>query len=150
MPNLDYISADLNSRYAMLSMDITNIIYEECFFDVILCSHVLEHVEDDRKAIGELHRVLKPGGWAILQVPVFSELEKTHEDAEIRTPDEREQAFGLKEHVRKYGLDYKDRLEDAGFMVNVDPYVESLSPEIVRMFCLNKDEKIYFCTKPSK
>jgi SAM-dependent methyltransferase len=148
MPNLDYISADLNSRYAMLNMDVTNIIYEDCLFDVILCSHVLEHVEDDRKAIRELLRVLNPRGWAILQVPVFSELEKTLEDTTIKTPEERELAFGLKEHVRKYGLDYKDRLENAGFTVNVDHYAKSLSPEIVRVFCLNKDENIYLCTKP--
>lgn len=150
MPNLDYISVDLNSRYAMLNMDITNITYEDCLFDVILCSHVLEHVGDDRKAMRELHRVLKPGGWAILQVPFLSELETTHEDANIKTPDERELAFGLKDHVRTYGLDYKDRLEDAGFTVNVDQYVKSLSPEIVRVFCLNRDENIYFCTKPSE
>lgn len=150
MPNLDYVSVDLNSRYAMLNMDITNIIYDDCLFDVILCSHVLEHVADDRKAITELLRVLKPGGWAILQVPVFSELVKTLEDTSITTPDKREEVFGQKDHVRKYGLDYKDRLEDAGFMVNVDPYAESLSPEITRMFCLNRDERIYYCTKPSK
>ena len=150
MPNLDYISVDLNSRYAMLNMDITNITYEDCLFDVILCSHVLEHVGDDRKAMRELHRVLKPGGWAILQVPFLSVLETTHEDANIKTPDERELAFGLKDHVRTYGLDYKDRLEDAGFTVNVDQYVKSLSPEIVRVFCLNRDENIYFCTKPSE
>lgn len=150
MQNLDYISADLNSRYAMVNMDVTNIIYENCSFDVILCSHVLEHVEDDRKAIEELYRVLKPGGWAILQVPVYSDLERTIEDATVRTPKERELAFGLKEHVRKYGLDYKDRLENAGFTVNVDQYVKSLSPEIVKFFCLDKDENIYFCTKPIK
>ena len=148
MLNLDYISADLNSRYAMLNMDITNITYEDCLFDVILCSHVFEHVEDDRKAMRELYRVLKPGGWAILQVPVFFQLEKTHEDAKVKTPDEKQLAFGLKEHVRKYGLDYKDRLEDAGFTVNVDQYAKSLSPEIVRVLCLNTDENIYFCTKP--
>jgi predicted SAM-dependent methyltransferase len=150
MPNLDYVSADLNSPYAMLNMDVTDIFYEECLFDVILCSHVLEHVEDDRKAIREFHRVLKPGGWAILQVPVSSELEETLEDTKVETPEERELAFGLKEHVRKYGLDYKDRLESAGFTVNVDQYVKSLSPETVRVFCLNKDENVYFCTKPLK
>jgi SAM-dependent methyltransferase len=150
MPNLDYISADLNSPYAMLNIDVTDIPYEECIFDVILCSHVLEHVEDDGKAIREFHRVLKPGGWAILQVPVSSELEETLEDTEVKTPEERELAFGLKEHVRKYGLDYKDRLENAGFTVNVDQYAESLSTEMVRVFCLNKDENVYFCTKPLK
>jgi SAM-dependent methyltransferase len=150
MSNLEYISADLNSRYAMVNMDLTNISFDECLFDVILCSHVLEHVEDDRKAVKEIFRVLKPGGWAILQVPVFSELEKTVEDTAIKTPEERELAYGLKEHVRKYGIDYKDTLENAGFNVNVDQYVKSLSREIVSVFCLNRDENIYFCTKPLK
>jgi ubiquinone/menaquinone biosynthesis C-methylase UbiE len=150
MPNLDYISADLNSPYAMLNMDVTDILFGESLFDVILCSHVLEHIEDDQKAIREFHRVLKPGGWAILQVPVASKLEETLEDAKVKTPEERELAFGLKEHVRIYGLDYKDRLENAGFTVDVDQYVKSLSPEIVRAFSLDKDENIYFCTKPLK
>jgi predicted SAM-dependent methyltransferase len=150
MPNLDYISADLNSPYAMLNMDVTDILFGGSLFDVILCSHVLEHIEDDQKAIREFHRVLKPGGWAILQVPVASKLEETLEDTKVKTPEERELAFGLKEHVRIYGLDYKDRLEIAGFTVDVDQYVKSLSPEIVRAFSLDKDENIYFCTKPLK
>jgi len=150
MPNLDYISADLNSPYAMLNMDVTDILFGGSLFDVILCSHVLEHIEDDQKAIREFHRVLKPGGWAILQVPVASKLEETLEDTKVKTPEERALAFGLKEHVRIYGLDYKDRLEIAGFTVDVDQYVKSLSPEIVRAFSLDKDENIYFCTKPLK
>lgn len=83
-------------------------------------------------------------------MPVSSELEETLEDTLVKTPEERELAFGLKEHVRKHGLDYKDRLENAGFRVNVDPYAKSLSTEMVRVFCLNKYENVYFCTKPLK
>ena len=70
MPNLDYVSADLNPALAMVKMDVTNILYEKDYFDVTLCSHVLEHIMDDKKAMRELFRVLKPGGWAILQSPV--------------------------------------------------------------------------------
>ena len=62
LKNLDYITADLDPGRAMVQMDITNISYEDNFFDVILCSHVLEHIPDDRKAMRELYRVLKPGG----------------------------------------------------------------------------------------
>ena len=65
MSNLDYISADLNSPYAMIRMDVTNILYEGNYFDVILCSHVLEHVVDDKKAMLKFFRVLKPGAWAL-------------------------------------------------------------------------------------
>lgn len=148
MSNLDYISADLNSPYAMIRMDVTNILYEGNYFDVILCSHVLEHVIDDKKAMMEFFRVLKPGGWAILQVPVFTDREHTFEDPQIKTPEEREIAFGQKDHVRIYGLDYRERLEEAGFEVNVDDYVKGLSLEMVREFSLNRDENIYICTKP--
>jgi len=148
MSNLDYISADLNSPYAMIRMDVTNILYEGNYFDVILCSHVLEHVIDDKKAMMEFFRVLKPGGWAILQVPVFTDREHTFEDPQIKTPEEREIAFGQKDHVRIYGLDYRKRLEEAGFIVIVDDYVKGLSLEMVREFSLNRDENIYICTKP--
>ncbi len=86
MSNLDYISADLNSPMAMVKMDITNILYEDNSFDVILCSHVLEHAVDDRKAMRELFRVLKPGGWGILQVPILRD--KTFEDPSIVSPED--------------------------------------------------------------
>ena len=76
MANLDYISADLESHLAVVKVDITNILYEDNSFDVILCSHVLEHVIDDQKAMRELFRVLKPGGWAILQVPIPADMTK--------------------------------------------------------------------------
>ncbi len=113
LPNLDYISADLQSQYAQLKMDITNIPYEDSSFDVILCCHVLEHVPEDKQAMRELFRVLRPGGWAILQVPIDSSLRVTFEDPEIVTPEDRKQYFGQSDHVRIYGRDYKDRLEEA-------------------------------------
>lgn len=73
-----YITADLNDDHVMVKMDITNIQYPDDSFDVILCSHVLEHVPDDRKAMREFWRVLKPTGWAILLVPIMAEV--TFED----------------------------------------------------------------------
>ena len=146
MSNLDYISVDLNSPSAMVKMDITNILYKDNSFDVILCSHVLEHVVDDRKAMRELFRVLKPGGWGILQVPILRD--KTFEDPSIVSPEDRERIFGQKDHVRKYGLDYKDRLEGAGFTVKVDEYIRELGVHSVRTYGLKGNETIYFCTKP--
>ena len=105
-PNIDYLSADLNSPSAMVKMDITNIKYEDNSFDVIICNHVLEHIPDDRKAMSELYRVLKPGGWAILQVPISLLLNKTYEDPTVTTPEEREKVFGQSDHVRIYAKDY--------------------------------------------
>jgi len=147
MENLDYTSADLYSPVSMVKMDITNILYKENSFDVILVSHVLEHVIDDRKAIQELFRVLKPGGWAIIQSPIDLNRDQTYEDYSVTLPEERVRVFGNPGHVRIYGLDYKSRLEGAGFTVKVDPYVRELPNNDVKKYGLIKNEDIYFCTK---
>lgn len=120
---VDYLTADLYSKDVMIKMDITNIQFPDNFFDAIICNHVLEHIIDDRKAMSELYRTLKAGGWAILQVPLSLSLEKTYEDFSITTTAGREEAFGQMDHVRIYARDYKDRLEQAGFKVNVFKWV---------------------------
>ena len=79
--NISYLTADLNSKSVMMTMDITSISYYENSFDIIICNHVLEHIIDDRKAMAELYRILKPGGWAILQVPISTSIENTYEDS---------------------------------------------------------------------
>jgi len=126
-------------------MDITNIPYEDNSFGVILCSHVLEHIPDDRKAMRELYRVLKPGGWAILQVPIIRD--KTFEDFSITKPEDRERVFGQWDHVRAYGKDYRDRLEKAGFKVRVDDYVKRLGADKIKKYALKENEDIYYCEK---
>jgi Methyltransferase domain len=145
---IEYLSADLFSSAAMVRMDIADIEYPDETFDVICCSHVLEHVSDDRRAMRELHRVLRTGGLAILQVPI-STADETFEDPTITTPEERERAFGQFDHVRRYGADYKDRLEDAGFSVQVDGFVRELNDEAVTRFGLMRSEDVYRCTKVS-
>lgn len=147
MPNLEYISADLYKPEVKLKMDITEITFSDKYFNVILCNHVLEHVIDDEKALSELFRVLKPGGWAIIQSAIDSSLEKTYEDKTIITDEERKRAFGQRDHVRIYGDDYIDRLEKAGFIVKVEDYAGSLNNELIKIYGLNQDEKIYFCSK---
>jgi len=145
--NIHYISADLSSPIAAVTMDITDTDAEDDSFDVVLCIHVLEHVMDDLKAMRELHRVLRPGGWAIIQSPVETERAKTFEDPAIVNPVARESAFGQRDHVRIYGRDYKDRLEQAGFSVSIDPYVKSLEDAFVTEYGLTANEDIYYCTK---
>jgi Methyltransferase domain len=131
-----YITADIESPLAKVKMDIHQIPFSENHFDVVLCNHVLEHVQDDIKAMSEIRRVLKPGGWAILQVPFFSPIpEVTYEDFSITHPREREKAFGQDDHVRKFGKDYALRLEKAGlkavpekFALTVDAFRYGVSP----------------------
>ena len=144
----NYITADLESPLAKVKMDIHDIPLEENTFDVAICNHVMEHVKDDIKAMSEIHKVLKPGGWAIIQVPFFPPLpEKTFEDPSITGPGEREKAFGQDDHVRLYGKDYTDRLARAGFKVQENDYVKRISPEKVRKYALPREEIIYYCVK---
>lgn len=117
VPTLAYLTADLDDPRAMVKMDITEIPFPDNSFDVILCSHVLEHVPDDRRAMRELNRVLEPDGWAVLLVPLTAE--KTFEDPSITAPEERERLFDQRDHVRRYGPDFADRLREAGFRVRV-------------------------------
>ena len=110
-----YLTADLVSPRAMVKMDVTNIQFPDNSFDVVYCSHVLEHIPDDRRAMREFQRILKPGGWAILLVPITSE--RTFEDPSVVDPAERLRLFGQEDHVRTYGPDYSQRLAEAGFDV---------------------------------
>ncbi len=141
--SLEYLTADLNNP-AMLKMNITDIHFENNYFDIILCSHVLEHIPDDRKAMSELSRVLDPDGWAILQVPIL--VEETYEDPKIIDPQEREEKFGQSDHVRIYGPDYKQRLEESGFTVDVISFLDTfnIADRTKYGFSTEKDD-IYFC-----
>src|SRR4030042_3857710 len=123
--NIDYLCADLSMAGVMVKMDISDIKYEDASFGVIICNHVREPTPDDKKAMSELYRVLTPGGWAILQVPISLTLSSTYEDPGMVTPEEREKAFGQGDHVRIYAGDYKDRLEQVGFLVEEFKWTES-------------------------
>lgn len=148
LPNLDYITGDIESPLAKIKMDIVDIPFDEGTFDAVMCNHVMEHLEDDIKAMKEIFRVLKPGGWAILQVPFMGkDLEITFEDPTIQTPSERERIYGQDDHVRIYGKDYGQRLVKGGFEVLEDDFVQRMSPELVRRYALAPDEIIYFCKK---
>jgi SAM-dependent methyltransferase len=142
-----YITADLLSPRAKVKMDITDIQYPDETFDVIYCSHVLEHVPDDKKAIREFFRVLKQDGWAILVVPITAD--RIIEDPSIVTPAERLRVFGQEEHVRRYGPDFAGRLREADFKVRVSRVSDLFKPEeILRMGLPRASEETYYCTKP--
>jgi len=143
----EYITADLYNPNVMVKMDITDIQYENESFDIIYCSHVLEHVSDDHKAMREFFRVLKKDGWAILNVPIIRD--KTYEDPSITEPEEREKIFGQHDHVRAYGLDYADRLCEAGFSVAIIYAKDLLNESDMEKMGLSNGSagEIFFCTK---
>lgn len=149
LKNISYVSVDLNSYLAMQKQDLTELSFADNFFDAIICYHVLEHVENDKKAIKEIFRVLKPKGWAIIQTPIDKNREKTFEDFSIASPEDRKRVFGQGDHVRIYGLDYIDRLKNVGFNVKLDNFVSQLSFNAVERYLLDREEKIYFCIKSS-
>jgi hypothetical protein len=145
IPHLDYVTADLDSQLADLAMDITDIQFPDDAFDVIYCSHVLEHVPDDQRAMRELRRVLAPCGWAILQVPIRGL--RTEEDPQVKSPEERRRLYGQADHVRQYGADYRDRLIDAGFAVEREDFVGSLSEAERSRWGLPPGDDVFFCRK---
>ncbi len=143
-----YITADIESPLAKVKLDVHDIPFDEGKFDVVFCNHVMEHVADDYKAMSEIYRVLKPGGFAILQVPLFYPLlDVTYEDKNITSPNAREKAFGQSDHVRMYGKDYADRLRLVGFKVDENRYFEKLPMEEVKRYALPLDEPVFYCRK---
>jgi SAM-dependent methyltransferase len=150
LKNIDYYPADkFPSVYPQGTnyIDLLEINLPDETFDAVICNHVFQYIDDDRKAMKEIYRVLKPGGWAIMQVPINKKLSKTYEDPSITDPKEREKAFGLSEHVRFYGLDYKNRLEEMGFHVSVIDFCEEFSEADIKKFGFWRGDAIYYCTK---
>lgn len=147
LKNISYTSIDIESELATQKADITNLKFSDNSFDVVLCYHVLEHVGDDQKAISEIFRVLKSDGWAILQSPINENREFTFEDFTVKTPQERKRVFGQEDHVRIYGRDYVRKLEDAGFIVDEDNFVDKFSSTEKERYLLDETEVIYFCRK---
>ncbi len=142
LKNLDYTTTDLNSPLADVKADICNLPFENETFDVILCNHVLEHIPDDTKAMSEMHRVLKKGGWGIFQIPQDLKRDKTFEDDTITDKKERTKIFGQYDHVRIYGRDYFDKLRSVGFTVEEVDYTASLPASDIERYRLAKGEII--------
>lgn len=142
LKNLNYTTTDLLSPIADVKADICDLPFEDDSYDVILCNHVLEHIPDDTKAMQELYRVLKPGGFGIFQIPQEIDRETTFEDDSITDKAERAKIFGQYDHVRIYGRDYFDKLRAVGFKVEEVDYTATLSNTDIDKYRLAKDEII--------
>ncbi|MGS2725133.1 class I SAM-dependent methyltransferase [Psychroserpens sp. BH13MA-6] len=149
LKNLNYTTTDLLSPIADVKADICNLPFEDNSYDVILCNHVLEHIPDDTKAMQELYRVMKPGGYGIFQIPQDLSRDVTFEDDTITDKAERAKIFGQYDHVRVYGRDYFDKLRSVGFKVEEVDYTAQLSAEDIEKYCLAKGEIIPVAYKPN-
>ncbi|MBL7214141.1 MAG: methyltransferase domain-containing protein [Phycisphaerae bacterium] len=141
----EYITADLNNPKAQIKMDVTKIPFDNETFDVIYCSHVLEHVPDDRKAIREFYRVLKKDSWALILVPI--NVDRTIEDLSVTNPKERERLFGQHDHVRKYGPDFIKRVKESGFHAEIVLPQDFLNTDRIRVCGIGKGTPLFKCNK---
>lgn len=142
LKNLDYTTTDLNSPLADVKADICALPFEDNSYDMIICNHVLEHIPEDRKAMSELLRVLKPGGLAILQVPYQADRLETFQDDSITNAQQRAEIFGQYDHVRVYGIDYFDRLRSIGFRVEAFDIAQELDAAAIERYGLAPGELI--------
>lgn len=145
--NLDYLTGDLLSPIADMHFDLHDIPLEDNRFDVIFCNHVLEHVDDALRCMQEMYRVMKPGGWGIMQVPQDMSRAVTYEDPTITTPEEREKHFWQYDHVRLFGRDYPDWLRKAGFEVKEYVPTEHFTHEQIARYRLIEHEILYIVSK---
>ena len=140
-----YVTADLESPLADMHFDVQQIPLEDESFDAIICNHIMEHVEDDRKALKELYRIMRRGGWGVILSPVELEREKTFEDDTITDRAERTRIFGQYDHRRIYGRDYAERLREAGFEVYDIDYKNELSKAEQELYALPADHLYIVC-----
>ena len=156
LDNLTYLSADLFREFVDYRINICEIDFKDNIFDAIICIHIFQFVKDDIKAFSELFRILKPGGWAIIQTQIDSTLRSTLEVEDLKSDIERKRLYGLETHVRRYGRDYKLKLESVGFNVEEINYVSKFNSKLKNILGLNMkygqydDCNIYYCRKPIK
>ena len=137
-----YITADLESPLADMHFDVQHIPLDSRSIDVVICNHLLEHVADDRCALRELHRIMRPGGWGIMLVPEDRSRATTFEDDTITDPEERTRLFGQYDHRRIYGRDYDLRLEEAGFSVERISVGSLLTDQERQLYATGNDDLV--------
>lgn len=150
---IQWCSIDLYEPGATANMDLTRLAFHDGTFDVAICNNVLEHIPDDRRAIAELRRVIKPGGWAIVQVPISLTLATTDEDINVCSPQERIDRFGQDDHVRMYAWDFFDRMDSSGFEVQLygyrgDPKTAALPAGLKLHVCFKRPAKAFLPAHP--
>ncbi len=148
LPDIEYVSMDLYAADVLVRADVGWLPFASHAFDFIYCSHVLEHIPNDRAAMRELQRVLRPGGVALVLVPVWGK--PTFEDPGVTDPVERERLFGQFDHVRWYGFDIVDRLTDSGFAVRVIRAGDVADVRAINRFGLDQADVLFGCTKPAR
>lgn len=137
-----YITADLSGMDVDRIEDIECLSFANESVDVVVCSHVLEHV-DDTKALRELRRILRPDGLLLCMVPIIEGWDRTYENPSVRTPAARAVHFGQHDHLRMYGRDFPRRLASAGFQVVEHTATGELSVRFGLLF----GEKVFACYK---
>jgi hypothetical protein len=141
-----YETTDLRMPGVDFHCDLASIPRPDGSYDAVLCSHVLEHVPDDRAAMRELRRVLAPGGFAVLQVPIATRLTETRDDPGL-APEQRAEQHGDPTHLRLYAEpDYVARLEAASFTVDARDATALLGEQAVRSYALEPKEKVFSCS----
>jgi len=150
LPGLRYVTADIDPAADVdLRLDVTALELRDGAFDAVICSHVLEHVPDDARAMAELRRVTAPGGFALVMVPLALDRERTYEDLAITDPEERRREFLQDDHVRLYAPDVADRLRAAGFAVDVVDMGARVGPEQAGRHRLLGSDLIFVCRPPA-
>ena len=137
-----YVTADFEPDIADCAIDIESIAQPDESWDIIICSHVLEHV-NDQLALSELFRILKKGGILLAMVPLIEGWRKTYENSSITKAQDKQLHFGQRDHVCYYGRDFRDRLKHVGF--NIREYTAYGSD--VATYGLLRGEKVFICTK---
>ena len=149
---IDYWPVDIDPKFDSKQgirevVDIAKIQFNDNEFDFIICNHVLEHVADDKGSMLELYRVLKPGGKAMINVPIKMELKETLQDNRYNTDELRKRYYGHSDHVRQYGADFADKLRDSGFKVTVLLPNENKPESELKKYGLLRDEVVFICEK---
>lgn len=138
-----YVTADIEPGRADLVLNLEALDRPDASQDVVVASHVLEHV-NDTLAMAELFRILRPKGRLVAMVPLVEGWRRTYENPAIVSDSDRLLHFGQEDHVRFYGADFRDRLTTAGFEVSDH---DADGGECVR-YALHRGEKVFVATKP--
>ena len=147
MKGIRYLSGDLHEPEAMVQLDLTKLDLPDSCFDLIICLHVLAHISEDRRAMREMFRILRPGGVALIMTPMNTSVHDTYEDPSIIDPNDRDKAYGEWDFVRVYGMDFSDRLKESGFAVEIAQPAEQISEPERRMMGIWND-RIFVCRRP--